>query len=416
MRIEEMHSRFETFSGDGDERSIAPGVVISLDDKGMDERDPERYTQQYLVTSACYAASAGELASGTGESARFECSVSAVVSTRAFRPARITPKPVIQGTQTAVVVDWEEPEDNLGRVRVRFHWNTESSSCWLRVSQPLAGNKVGTLNIPRPGDEVIVSFIEGNPDRPIVLGSVYNAESPPPYKLGAERTHTGFKSLSWGSSGGSNELRFDDTDGKEEIYIHAQFNETILVENDRTETVGNDSHLTVGKDVLEEIGGKHHTAVGSDRNEDVGGSVSLNVGTDILGKAGAKVAYDAGKEIHLKAGTTLVLESGTSLSLKVGGNFISITPAGIDIKGTLVTVNTGGSAGTGSGASPEKPEEPLEAHKSEGGAANKAPEQKTAAAKANLAASGVSVPQAEIFKSAAASGTPFCEICDCPPT
>src|SRR5262245_35166328 len=426
-RMEEMHARYETYSGGGSERRCAPGRLMTLKD-----HDCAQYNMEYLVTSVSYAASAGDLASG-GAPGEFRCSVTAVGAKTPFRPARITPKPVIQGTQTAKVVDWEESGEALGRVKVKFHWNQEASSCWVRVAQPLAGNKWGFLGRPRPGAEVVVAFLEGDPDRPIVIGCVYNAESTPPWKLPAERTHTGFKSMTWGG-GGFNELRFDDTAGKEEIYLRAEKNNTILIGQDRTETVGKDSHLKVAANVFEDFGAKHHVKVASDRNEDVGGSLSLKVGTDLLGKAKAKIAYDAGSEIHLKAGTTLVLESGVTLSLKVGGNFITIDPSGVAIKGTLVQINTGGAAGTGSGASPVSAEAPKEAHPSEGGKENKAPAKKTVAAPAVSAPSGTvapggaggggaggsggapaSSPQAEMFKSAAESGTPFCEICNCPP-
>ena len=418
-RIEELHARYEIFSGGGNERRCAPGRLMKLQD-----HDRAQYNNEYLITSVSYSASAGDLASTAGGGAEFRCSVSAVSSKTAFRPARITPKPVIQGTQTAIVANWEEPAEGLGRVKLKFHWNQESTSCWVRVAQPLAGNKWGFVGIPRPGDEVVVEFLEGDPDRPLVIGCVYNAESMPPWTLPSERAYTGFKSCSWGG-GGFNELRFDDTAGKEEIYIRAQNNKTILVEKDRCETVGKESHLKVASDVFEDFGAKHHVKVASDRNENVGGSLSLKVGTDLLGKAGTKIAYDAGSEIHLKAGSTLVLEAGATLSLKVGGNFITIDQSGVAIKGIMVQINTGGAAGTGSGASPTSAEAPKEAHPSEGGKENKAPQKKTVAAPAAAAPSGTvapaasaapaASPQAEMFRSAAESGTPFCEICNCPP-
>jgi type VI secretion system secreted protein VgrG len=413
-RIEELHSRYETFSGGGDERRCAPGTVMDL--KGHDRR---QYNTKYLITTVSYAASAGDLASSSGSGAEFRCSITAVKAETPFRPARLTPKPVIQGAQTAIVTDWEEPE-GWGRVKVKFHWNDESQSCWLRVAQPLAGNKWGFLGIPRPGDEVVVEFLEGDPDRPIVVGCVYNAKSMPPWTLPSERTHTGFKSLSWGGSSGFNELRFDDKAGKEEIYIRAQYDKTVRVEHDRTEWVGNESHLMVQQNLFEKLGADHHIEVTGDRNEKLGGSLSLKVDKDLLGKAGTKIAYDAGSEIHLKSGSTLVLEASSTLSLKVGGNFITINPGGVFIKGSMVFVNSGGSAGTGSGASPEAAKAPNEAHKSEGGKANEAPEKKTAnASNLTLASNTVAPPaptpspQAQMFKSAAETGTPFCEICNC---
>lgn len=429
-RIEELQARYETFSGSGNERRCAPGKIITLT-----QHERAHYNAEYLVTAVSYSASAGDVSSGGGGAgADFHCSVSAIGAKTAFRPARITPKPVIQGTQTAIVADWEEPKNSsvgtgLGRVKVRFHWNQESNSCWVRVAQPLAGNGWGFLGIPRVGDEVVVSFLEGDPDRAIVIGCVYNTESKPAWKLPDERAYTGLKSASWGGGGGFNELRFDDTAGKEEIYVRAEHNKTILIQNDRCETVENDSHLTVKKNVFEDFGAKHHLKVASDRNEEVGGSMSLKIGSDLLAKAGGKFVYDGGSEIHLKAGTTLVLESGTTLSLKVGGNFITIDQSGVAIKGTLVQINTGGAAGTGSGGSPTKPDAAKIAHPSVGGKENKAPAAKTAQAPAPAAAPAMAAggsaappappapsPQAKMFESAAESGTPFCEVCNCPPS
>jgi type VI secretion system secreted protein VgrG len=415
-RIEELHSRYEIFSGSGNERRCAPGRLLKLK-----EHDREQYNVEYLITAVSYSASAGDLASAAGSGADFRCSISAVSAAMPFRPARITPKPAIQGAQTAIVTDWEEPE-GWGRVKVKFHWNDAASSCWLRVAQPLAGNRWGFLGIPRPGDEVVVEFLEGDPDRPIVIGSVYNAQSMPPWKLPSERTHTGFKSLSWSGSG-FNELRFDDKKDGEEIYVRAEKDKTIRIERDRTEWVGKESHLIVKDKVYEDFGAEHHIKLKNDRNEDIGGSLSLNVKNDVHGKM-AKLAYDAKNEIHLKAGSTLVLEAGSMLSLKVGGNFITIDSSGVAIKGTMVQINTAGTAGTGSGASPTAVKEANEAHKSEGGTANTAPKKQAAAANnATPAMATVGAPapapapapspQAQMFKSAAESGTPFCEICNC---
>jgi type VI secretion system secreted protein VgrG len=406
-RIEELHARYEQFSGGGNERRCAPGALLKLK-----RHDSEHYNTDYLVTAVSYAASAGDLASSGGAGAEFRCSVSAIAAGAVFRPARITPKPVIQGPQTAIVADWEEA-DGLGRVKVKFHWFQGCASCWVRVAQPLAGNKWGFLGLPRVGDEVVVEFLEGDPDRPIVTGSVYNAASMPPYKLPTDRTRTGFKSLSWGSSGGFNELRFDDKQDNEEIYIRAEKDKTIRVERHRTEWVGKESHLIVKDKVFEDFGAEHHVKVKSDRNEDIGGSLSLKVKDGVHAKMDL-LAYEANNEIHLKAGSTLVLEAGSTLSLKVGGNFITIDSSGVAIKGTMVQINSGGAAGTGSGAKTAAVTAAKEAHKSEGGAANEAPAMKTvAASKMTADMTKVTTPQAQMFKSAAESGTPFCEICNC---
>jgi type VI secretion system secreted protein VgrG len=215
--------------------------------------------------------------------------------------------------------------------------------------------------IPRIGQEVIVDFLEGDPDQPIITGRVYNAEQVTPYKLPDEKTKSTIKSNSSKGGGGYNELRFEDAKGKEQIFIHAERNQDIRIKNDLYETVGAASHRKVGKDHSEEIGGALHLAVKGDRNEKVDGTVSLNAGVGYQAKVGKNYALDAGTEVHVKAGMNLVIEAGTALTLKVGGNFINISPAGVFVSGTMVMINSGGSAGSGSGASPKNPRPPTEA-------------------------------------------------------
>jgi len=404
-RIEEVHTKYQTYFGAGRAREISPGRLIKLMDHPR-----SAYNAEYVVTTVSYAATVGTLASG-GEPAGFSCSLQAIPSTTTFRPARVTPKPVVQGTQTAFVVGPSGEEihtDKYGRVKVQFHWDRysktdENSSCWVRVAQPLAGKEWGMFNLPRIGQEVLVDFLEGDPDNPVVIGTLYNGEAMPPWALPDNKSRSGIKTKSYKGTG-FNEISFQDKAGSEELYIHAQKDQTELIEHDRVEQVGNEHHLTVGKDSLEDIEGDHHVNVGGDRNETVGGGLSLNISKDLQCKAGTKVAYDAGTEIHLKAGTTLVLEASATLSLKVGGNFISINSGGIFIKGTMVMINSGGAAGNGSGASPQAPKPPKEAGKSKGGAETVAPTRKAVTAYS---------PQAKMFKMAADSGTPFCEVCNC---
>jgi type VI secretion system secreted protein VgrG len=404
-RIEELHTKYETFFGAGNVRQTAPGRLLKLQDHPRSS-----YNAEYLLTGVNYAATAGNLASG-GEAAMFSCNAVAISSKAIFRPARLTPKPIVQGTQTAFVVGPAGEEiytDEYGRIKVQFHWDRysktdENSSCWVRVSQPLAGKEWGFVTIPRIGQEVLVDFLEGDPDHPVVIGALYNGEAKPAFKLPDDKSRSGFKSKSYKGSG-FNELRFEDKAGSEEIYIHAQKDQSALVEHDRIDKVGNESHLIVGKDALEKLGADHHVEVTGDRNEKLGGGLSLKIGKDMQGKVGTKLAYDAGTEIHLKAGTTLVLEASASLSLHVGGNFITLNSGGVFIKGTMVMINSGGAAGNGSGASPQPPKSPKEAAASKGGQVTEAPKRQKPTAYS---------PQANMFKMAADSGTPFCEVCNC---
>lgn len=252
---------------------------------------------------------------------------------------RKTPKPVVKGSQTATVVGPAGEEiftDKYGRVKVQFHWDREGkydpdSSCWLRVVQGWAGHNWGSMFIPRIGMEVMVDFLESDPDRPIITGCVYNKEAMPPYALPDEKTKATIKSNSSKGGNGFNEFRFEDKKGDEQIFIHAEKDKDVRIKNDRKEIVKNEAHYIVEKDLFEEVKGDKHLKVKGDQNEKIDGSFSLNVGSNIQEKAGQKFAVDAGNEIHLKSGMTLTVQTGTNLTLKVGGNFININSTGIFI-------------------------------------------------------------------------------------
>ena len=255
---------------------------------------------------------------------------------------------------------------------MQFHWdregkNNEASSCWVRVAHSWAGNNWGTMFIPRIAMEVVVDFLEGDPDQPIITGCVYNPGAMPPYKLPDHKTRSVLKTNSSKGGGGFNELRSEDKKGLEQIFIHAERNKDIRVKADCFETIGNDRHLVVAKDQYEYVKGDQHLKVKGNKKEKIDSSASLDVGMNLDEKIGMKHATEAGTEIHLKAGMKVVIEAGVQLSLKVGGNFIDINPAGIFIKGMMVMINSGGAAGSGSGSSPENPTEAKEADKADAG-------------------------------------------------
>jgi type VI secretion system secreted protein VgrG len=301
--------------------------------------------------------------------------------------------------------------DKYGRVKVQFHWDRagqadSNSSCWIRVAQNQAGLRWGAAYWPRIGQEVVVDFLEGDPDRPIIVGSVYNSNEMPPYTLPDEKSKTVlFKSLSYKGGGGFNEIRIEDKKGSEQIFINAEHNADVRIKNDRFETIGNESHLIVIKDQLEQVKGDKHFEVTGDHNNKVSGTLSLTVSQDVHQKVGSKYALESGTEIHLKSGTNLVIECGTTITLKVGGNFININSGGIFIKGTMVMINSGGAAGSGSGANPEIPKKPKEADKAEPGSLSR-----PLPPSPPLPATTFS-PLALVMLQAAQSGVPFCEIC-----
>jgi type VI secretion system secreted protein VgrG len=235
---------------------------------------------QYLVMRTRYEIDLADDESFDGaQSNRCECWFSAIDAKQAFAPARVTRKPFVQGPQTAVVVGPGGDEihtDQYGRVKVQFFWDREgkrdeNSSCWMRVSQPWAGKGWGAIAIPRMGQEVIVDFLEGDPDRPIITGRVYNAEQVPPYELPANMTQTGIKSRSskGGSAANANEFRFEDKKGAEQVLLHAERNQDIEVEKDETHWVGHDRKKTIDNDET--------TVVKHDRTETVGNNEKIDV-------------------------------------------------------------------------------------------------------------------------------------------
>lgn len=413
-RMEAEEVEHATIQGEGNCRHFDPGFRFELTDHFRQDQN-----KSYVLTSIVHDASIGgnfpdtTTADDHHYSNRFTCIPSSVP----FRPGRQTPKPIVKGSQTAVVVGPSGEEihtDKYGRVKVQFYWDrygemNENSSFWIRVSQNWAGNRWGAFFLPRIGQEVIVDFLEGDPDRPIITGRVYNAEQMPPYELPAEMTKSTVKSYSSKGGEGFNELRFEDKKGSEQVFIHAERNQDNRVKNDSMEWIGKDRHLIVTGDQFEEVKGDKHLSVQGDQNEKINGTVSQDVAMDIQQKAGMKHALEAGMEIHLKAGVNLVMEAGASLTLKVGGNFINLNPGGVFIQGTMVMVNSGGSAGTGSGSSPAAPKVPLEADKAKPGAMAAPPPPDV---KQPVAGSQPPSPQAATLRQAAESGTPFCEKCE----
>jgi type VI secretion system secreted protein VgrG len=411
-RIEELQARYEVATAKSDSRGICTGFTFNLIDHPRNDQNGE-----YLITSANYTIQGDEIfsASAGGSECAYSCDFTAIDSSQPFRSLRITAKPSISGPQTAIVVGPSSEEihtDKYGRVKVKFHWDRyskadENSSCWIRVAQVWAGKKWGAMYIPRIGQEVIVEFLEGDPDRPIITGRVYNAQAKPPYDLPGNKTMSTLKSNSSKDGQGFNEIRFEDKKDEEQIYIHAEKNEDVRVKNDAKEWVGQDRHLIVKRDQLEEVGGDKHLTVKGDQNEKIDGTVSLDVGMDLQQKVGMKHALEAGMDVHIKGGMKVVIEAGMQLSLKAGASFIDIGPGGVAISGTpSVMINSGGSAGAGSGCSPDAAKLPKEAATAEPGEVSAPPKPAKPPKPKEYG------PQAMTLKQGAKSGTPFCEKCE----
>ncbi|HXI29321.1 MAG TPA: type VI secretion system tip protein TssI/VgrG, partial [Vicinamibacterales bacterium] len=274
VRIDEFGTQFETAQGISNSRGITVGSLFTLEDFRREDQNRE-----YLVIAASHDVRFGdyEALPQSGGGTDYRCAFVAMPSSQQFRPRRSTPKPFVQGPQTAVVVGPAGEEiytDKYGRVKVQFHWDRygkkdDKSSCWIRVSHPWAGKGWGAVATPRIGQEVIVDFLEGDPDQPIITGRVYNAEQMPPWGLPGNKTQSGFltRSSSGGSPANANAIRFEDKAGSEQVWIHAEKNQDIEVEHDETHWVGHDRTKTIDHDETSHI--KHDRTETVDNNETI---------------------------------------------------------------------------------------------------------------------------------------------------
>jgi type VI secretion system secreted protein VgrG len=420
LRMEEEETPYDRVQGESHCRSFSPGVKFKVK-KHFAKSEAGK---GYVITQVRHVARAGTTyvttASTSADAYRnyFACIPDSV----SFRPARITPKPMIHGSQTAVVVGPKGEEiytDKYGRIKVQFHWDREGkkdekSSCWIRCSQISAGKNWGVMSIPRIGQEVVVSYLEGDPDRPLVTGVVYNAEQMPAYTLPDEKTKSWIKTNTSMGGDGFNEIRFEDKKDKEQIFIHAERNMDTRVKNDsmervivnrhlivgwekdgkkggdQNEMVYQDKHLDVKRNQIEHIegnmelligkgdasdGGNLDVSIEKQKTETIGGGYDLHVTKDqkvkvdgtlshTVGdhheKSGNHFNVEAAQEIHLKAGMKVIIEA-PQVSLKGAGGFVDVGPTGVTIQGAMVLINSGGAAGVGSGAQPAAPKDAKEA-------------------------------------------------------
>jgi type VI secretion system secreted protein VgrG len=407
VRIDEFAAQFETTQATANARAISVGTLFAMDKHPRDDQNRE-----HLIVSATYDLEFSDYeAMPERGGADYSCSFVSMSSKQQFRPKRLTPKPSVQGPQTAVVVGPNGEEiytDKYGRVKVLFHWDRvgeqtrdENTSCWVRVSQPWAGKAWGGIAIPRIGQEVIVDFLEGDPDQPIITGRVYNADQMPPYALPANMTQTGIKTRS--SKGGApdnfNEIRFEDLKGEEQLFIHAEKNQDIEVENDethwvghdrkktidndetthvkhdRTETVDNNETITIGSNRSENVAKDETITIGKNRTEGVGDNESINVGkdqtitiggnkmltidkkesisvgdsrTDEVAKnedvsIGKNRTIEIGENDSLQVGKKLIVDAGDEITIRTGSASITMKKDGtITIKGKDITLNGSG--------------------------------------------------------------------------
>jgi len=312
VRLEEYQADHEVLSGRGNARGLIPGYLFTLELFPRDDQNRE-----YLILEVTHRLHQGGFDSGgvdEGSNFEYDCSLRAVPSSEPYRPPRVTPRPLMHGPQTAIVVGQSGEEittNEFGQVKVQFHWDREgsknqSSSCWIRVAQIWAGKQWGAQFIPRIGQEVVVDFLEGDPDRPIITGSVYNGDNKPPYELPANQTQSGIKTRSTksGTRDNYNEIRFEDKKGSEQLYIHAEKNMDTRVENCQTLNVDVNRAVTVGKDE------KHHVKNNRKKNVDVDETTSIGQNRDVT----------VGMEETLKVGTERKKNVGLSETNTIGTN------------------------------------------------------------------------------------------------
>jgi type VI secretion system secreted protein VgrG len=331
-RADELASRHERLAGSTNAQALASGHVFAL------ERHPRAdQNAKYLCLATQISARAGALEGG-GAGADWRCSFSAVPADHAWRPPRQTPKPFVQGPQTAVVVGPAGEEihtDAYGRVKLQFHWDrygnrNEKSSCWVRVSSPWAGKSFGFVQLPRIGQEVVVSFLEGDPDQPLITGRVYNAEQMPPWELPANATQSGWLSRSskGGAYGNANAIRFEDKKGEEQLWLHAEKNQDIEVENDethwvghdRTKTVDHDETVHVKHDRTETVDNDETITVHHDRKERVDNDETISIGRDRTETVGADERITIGDNRMEIVGVDETITIGNNRSVTIGGN------------------------------------------------------------------------------------------------
>ncbi len=356
LRMEEEEAGYDVVHGGSGCPTFTPGHKFTV----KSHPAAAEKNKSYVITSIQHSVRE-PMAYGTGGhdvERAYANTFTCIPDSVPFRPPRITPKPTVNGIQTAVVVGPAGEEiyvDQYGRVKVQFFWDREgkkddNSTCWIRVAQNWAGEKWGMLFHPRIGQEVVVDFLEGDPDRPLIIGSVYNAEQMPPYELPADKTQSGVKSRSTkqGAAANFNELRFEDKKGEEQVYFHAEKDFQRIVENNDTLQVGFDKKDDGNQTI--EIFNNQDVTIGTAEAAD--GSQTLQVWKDqttTLKTGDRAVTIEMGNDtLQIKMGNqTTKLDLGKSstealqsIELKVGQSSIKVDQMGVTIKGLMLKIES----------------------------------------------------------------------------
>ena len=397
FRAEALAAHSKVFFGTSTSRRLMPLRYFEIEDHYDHTGKPE--DRQLVILTVAHSGQ-NNYQAGKG-AASYSCSFTCIRKKIPYRPLSTVARPTIPGPQTAIVVGPVGEEiytDPLGRVKVQFHWDrlgkkNQTSSCWVRVGQPWAGKGFGMIQIPRIGEEVVVLFLDGNPDRPLIISRVYNAQNMPPWALPASATQSGIltRSSKGATSANANAIRFEDKVGQEEVWIHAEkdqrievendeshtvgndrsktidHDETVQVKNDRTETVGNNETITVGANRTEQVGGNETLNVGGNRSETihgaqnlaialasaetvglakaltVGGAYTVTVAGAINTAAGLASAEEVGLSKTTMVGKTYTITAGDRIELKTGSASLILESNGhITLRGTQVLIEGSG--------------------------------------------------------------------------
>jgi type VI secretion system secreted protein VgrG len=331
VRMEEEEASFDVMTGASTCATFTPGAKFTLTghEANGDVGKP------YVLTSVQHSARDASYDSTAGKG-KYTNTFTCIPASVAFRPTRTATTPVVFGAQTAVVVGPRGQEiytDKYGRIKVQFFWDREgkkdeNSSCWMRVSEAWAGKGWGVVSTPRIGQEVIVDFLEGDPDRPLVTGRVFNAEQMPPFNLPGGRNITGLKSNSTPGGGGYNEISVDDTKGKEKVTIHAQHDmgttvehdEALTIHHDRTKIIDHDETTHVKHDRTETVDNNETIVIGANRMESVKANESITVLQTRTRMVGINESVTVGGAQEITVGGLRAVTVGATQTISVVGS------------------------------------------------------------------------------------------------
>ena len=340
-RMEALHGQGERIEAAGNARGLTTGALFTLTQHPRGDQN-----RAFLITAAETEITGIDYRSDGGDGLDFRCRFQAIGKEHSYRPPPTARKPFVHGPQTAMVVGKAGEEiwtDKYGRIKVQFHWDRshptdETSSCWVRVQQGWAGKGWGMMFVPRIGMEVVVTFLEGDPDQPLVTGCVYNGDSMPPYTLPDDQTKSTIKSNTSKGGNGFNEIRFEDKKDSEEIFVQAEKDFNRVVKNNDTLKVGfekkdkGDQTIEIANDQSLDVGNDRKVHVKNDQTVAIDNNLSTTVKNDETRKV------DNNQSV--KVGNKIVVEANTSIELKVGSSSIKIEPTKITIKSVEIAVQS----------------------------------------------------------------------------